>query len=371
MTTRRTEPVIFPVLAAVLAVVLFAGTSETRAGAEITIARGSVSVQKGAEPEPSAEPEASPEDDPTFGKTRSRTPETAFGGGHYVIGENEYHEGDFVLFGGTADIRGVVTGSLVLFGAQATVSGRIHQDVVSIASRVTLTDTAKVEGESVNILGQLHRSEGADIRSQVVDMPFIDLSMFGSGHSFLMFVLTLMFWIKLLKAAFLLLAVVVLTAVFTDRIAFGAEVLPRALGRSFLWGLLCWIVVVLATVLMAVTVIGLPLAILSGLAFKLVCWAGVAVVCCAMGTRVGRNVLGREIRPFAATLLGFLLLAIIYMIPLVGGLLMGVVTVMGLGVLTITRLATREPVKNGGKGAVPPPAPPPPAHAPVPTTPAI
>ena len=291
------------------------------------------------------------------GMVRAHTPDVALGGGHYVIRENEYHRGDFILFGGTIDVRGRVTGSLVLFGSQAEVTGTVGKDCVGIGSRVHLVNGAQIHGAVVNVLGRLDRGDEVTVGDEIVDLPFLDLSVFASGQSIVVFFLWLMFWVKVLKGAFLLLAVVLLTAIFTDRIAFAADVLPRAIGRSFLFGLLCWVCVVLAIILMAVTIIGIPFAILTGLAFKIVCWAGIAVVACAVGRNFGRNMLGRDIRPFAAALVGYLLLFVVYLIPFMGELIMGVVSVIGLGLLTITRLATREPGRNG-------------LHAPFPSSPA-
>ena len=311
-----------------------------------------------AENEDVEAPDASPALDLPFtqeapeGKTRASIPEVSFGGAHYVIAENEYHRGDLVLFGGSVEVRGDVLGSLVLIGGRGVVSGTVRGDVVGVASSIDLREGATVRDSVVSVAGSTQSAPGVRIGTGLVNVPFLDLSHFASGGSILSFLLWLAFWIKLLKAAFLFLAVVLLTAIFTERVGFCAGVLPNVAGRSFLWGLLVWVAATLAIIVMALTIVGIPVAILAWFAFKLVWWGGVAAVSCLIGQQVGRNIFGRSLTTFTATLLGFLIVVVVYMIPFVGGLAVGVIGLVGLGLMVTTRLGTRAP--NGMFHAAPP-----------------
>jgi len=289
---------------------------------------------------------------------RASTPSVSFGGGTYVIKENEHHRGDFVLLGGSVDVRGEVTGSLVLIGAQGTVSGEVKKDVVGIGSKIKVLDGTVIRGSLVNVCGSVEKAPEAEVGKDFVDLALLDFSRFVRGGSILSFLLWFVFWIKILKAAFLSLAVVALAAIFTDRIALCAGVLPGALGRSFLFGLLCWVGAVFSIIVMAITLIGIPFAILAVLVFKLVWGGGIAAVSCAAGQQIGRNVFGRSLSYFSATLLGYLLFVIVYLIPFFGGLVMGILGLIGLGLMAITRLGTRIP---GSGPPLFPGVPPPPA----------
>src|SRR5437867_9836973 len=225
-------------------------------------------------------------------------------------------------------------------------------------SKIKVLDGTVIRGSLVNVCGSVEKAPEAEVGKDFVDLALLDFSRFVQGGSILSFLLWFVFWIKILKAAFLSLAVVALAAIFTDRIALCAGVLPGALGRSFLFGLLCWVGAVFSIIVMAITLIGIPFAILAGLVFKLVWWGGIAAVSCAAGQQIGRNVFGRSLSYFSATLLGYLLFVIVYLIPFFGGLVMGILGLIGLGLMAITRLGTRIP---GSGPPLFPGVPPPPA----------
>jgi len=115
-----------------------------------------------------------------------------------------------------------------------------------------------------------------------------------------------------------------------------AELVRELPGRSALIGL-GWIVLVpIAIILVACTVIGLPLALLTGVLYGVLIYIGRVMV----ALWLGKSVLGprtREGRLGALVNfgLGGLVLLLLRMIPVVGPIVMGVATIVGLGALIL------------------------------------
>ena len=116
-----------------------------------------------------------------------------------------------------------------------------------------------------------------------------------------------------------------------------AQTWRERLGWSLLWGFVTLVCVPLAAVLVAVTVIGIPVALLVLLAYGAALLAGYAV----SGLALGQWVLGRwraadAERPawrLGATAAGVLIVAFLGSLPYVGGLFALLAVCIGLGAL--------------------------------------
>jgi len=99
------------------------------------------------------------------------------GGGRVIFGSNftvesgETYTGDVVVFGGnvTVEEKAELQGNLVVFGGTATSNGKIKGDVVIIGGQVNLDEKAVVSGDVVTIGGQLQRAEGAEVGGDVLN----------------------------------------------------------------------------------------------------------------------------------------------------------------------------------------------------------
>jgi len=279
------------------------------------------------------------------------------------------HQDDIVVILGKARVDGEVTGDVVVIMGSLEISGRVDGQVVGIMSATRIADEADIHGDLVIVGGPLNRAPGAHIGGETVNLDFLHFVPFLRGGFSWSALLWVFFLIKLTKLAGLFLVVLLITALVPRRLSIIATAFPNRWGMAILAGLLGYCATVVLCVVLAVTLIGIPLAIALGLAAKLVKWIGLAAILFLLGHTIGRNVLKRELSHFAAVMGGFAVYAVIYLVPVLGSFFSGALSVMALGISILTRFGSEEPWRKPGTQTpptVPPPGTPtgpPPAYA--------
>ncbi len=281
------------------------------------------------------------------------------------------HHDDIVAIFGSVRVAGEVTGDVVVVMGSIEITGKVDGEVVGIMSATRLSDQAEIDGDLVMVGGPLERAPGARIGGETVNLNFLQAVPF-LRHGFTWHAL---FWfcflLKLAKLAGLFLVVLLIAALVPRRLSLVATAFPSRWGMAILAGLLSYCAAVVLCFVLFATLIGIPLALALALTVKLIKWIGVASILYLLGHTIGRNVLKRELSHFAAVLGGFAVYAVIYLVPIFGGLFAGAVSVLGLGIAVLTRFGSEEPWRKQGPqtppATVPPPAPgtgTPPAYAP-------
>ena len=269
------------------------------------------------------------------------------------------HDDDLVAILGKVRVEGEVTGDVVVILGSMEISGKVDGDVVGIMTPMHIADEADISGDMVSVGGPLSRAPGAHVGGETVNLNFLDFVPFLRGgfswwHLFLICLL-----IKLAKLAGLFLVLLLITALVPRRLSLIAEAFPKRWGTAVLAGLLGYCGTVVLCVILAVTLIGIPLAIALGLAAKLIKWIGLASLLFLLGQRIGRNVLKRDLSHFASVLGGFAVYAIFYLVPILGGFFAAAMSVLALGISILTRFGSEEPWRKPGTQATPPTGPPP------------
>jgi hypothetical protein len=215
---------------------------------------------------------------------------------------------DIVRFGSSihvsADER--VAGNVVSMGGDITVEGQVQGDVVCIGGRVELGPQARVEGDLVALGGDIERAAGSVVGGEIVTAPRVP------GGMWLLPVFGLVG--RAVAAVSALFSMLILMAIawaafswLPEHSGFAVESLRSRPAHALGIGLLSWVllapsVIALAviTVILCITIIGIPVAVLVivAYAFGLVAlglW-GYAVGCAAVGVRVIRGLRSREPR---------------------------------------------------------------------------
>jgi hypothetical protein len=148
------------------------------------------------------------------------------------------------------------------------------------------------------------------------------------------------------------------TALVPRRISVIAASFPDRWGMSILTGLIAYCATFVLCFILAITLIGIPLAIALWFAAKVVKWIGLASILFLMGHTIGRNALKRELSQLAAVLGGFAVYAVISLVPIFGGVFSMVMSVLALGIALLTRFGSEEGWKRPGGAPPPNPAPP-------------
>jgi hypothetical protein len=133
------------------------------------------------------------------------------------------------------------------------------------------------------------------------------------------------------------LGLLLLAAIVPDRIRLMGEEAPLRPFMAFFAGLGGYVVLVMAMILLCITIIGIPAALLLYFAFIVVKWMGLAGIFLVVGTRIGR-LLGRDLSLLGAILLGFLPFAILRFLPFcIGTFIWFVLEAMAVGLVILTR----------------------------------
>jgi hypothetical protein len=240
--------------------------------------------------------------------------------------------GDLVVFHGSADVAGTVEGSLTAFDAPVTISGRVNGDVVVFNGRVELQSGANVTGDVVSQQAPVVAS-GATIGGTSKRLQ-TNTNWEGFGWAG-----KLAWWLAVSVSTLVVgLVLVWLVGPGAARIL---EAGRTRVGPSIGLGLLLFFGLPLLAVIALVTVVGIPLGIGLLAALLLIYALGYS----ASGWILGRSILRGPTSWFLAFLVGWGILRVVALVPILGGLAWFAAVVFGLGALAVaiwrTRSATR------------------------------
>lgn len=245
------------------------------------------------------------------------------------VGKDQRVRDVFVF--GSALIEGTVTGSVVVFGGEAQFAkgARVHEDVVAFGGSLDIEDGVEIGGDVAALFGTLKRgASGPQSCVACVDEkrdPWAEFfeKLFGNLAS--------------AAVAWLLGALLIAFAPLrVERLRSEIELRP---WRNVGLGLLGAVGLLLTAATLAITLVGIPLAIVV----VVLTLVATYVTFCVVPLAVGRRVAGaRSQNPYAHQALGCVLLFLVLSIPVVGGLFSFVGTMLALGALVRTR-ATLSP----------------------------
>ena len=253
------------------------------------------------------------------------------GTGHLEVGENET-VGDAVSYGGGLEVKGHVEGDAVAFGGGVHLgpTAQVDGDVYSFGGGITKEDGASVDGEEVAFGGgfwplpgvrhkpdpehkepRVRRSHGGTTLPGFLAWFAV---LFGGGFLAMMFAPNRM---RLLEAE-----------------------LKRDPVRCGVTGLLGMIGLIPLSVVLIVTVIGIPVA----LGLWVVTAVGWLMGLAALANQIGTRLPLRNVRKTQAVVLaaGVLLMLLVGLIPVLGGLVWGVIGFLSLGTIIRSRFGTRQ-----------------------------
>lgn len=274
------------------------------------------------------------------------------------VPEGAVHHGELVAVFGDVRIEGTVTGEVVVVMGSLYISGTVESDVVSVLSPTTLTETSVVNGDLVNVGWQLDQEPGSRVRGELVTVNFMSLLPFVEEGGFLKAIVLCIFILKLALLTLLFLFLVLISALAPRRLSIIAAALPRRWGWAILAGLITWAAFLVTCLLLCITIIGCPLAMALSLAMLLTKWLGLAAVFYLVGQTIGRNLFHRELTHLSSVLGGFVIYALIYLIPMVGIIICLVLDLLAVGIVVLTRFGSEEASTTAAAGPPPPPSPP-------------
>jgi hypothetical protein len=248
-----------------------------------------------------------------------------------------------VIFNGQATIEGTVREDLFVLNGDTEISGTVNGDVVVFNGDVAVRSGAEIGGDLVT-QSTPQVEDGATIRGSRSNVATkFDYDMGGFAGRFVWW---LGYTVSVLILGLLLLA-------FEPRLDEAVvETMRVRLGSSIGWGIGLFFLLPIASVLLLVTVVGIPLGLFVLFALALIYTIGYTVATHA----VGRLVMRSSSR-YVAFLVGLVILRALALIPIVGGLLWLVASVWGLGLLAVAIRVGRSPRPVTAAAPPPPPIP--------------
>jgi len=253
------------------------------------------------------------------------------------VEKGEVMHDDVVCIGGHATVEGKVEGSVVVIGGKLDFSGEADE-VVTILSEANFQSGTAVHGDMVHVLGEMSKAADARFEGENVDvgsaLPPRIQRLLSRGLIGLFVVLRL---IGLIISG---IVVMLIALLIPERIERMSGELDTRWPASIGFGLLACVVVVIVCVGLAVTIIGIPFAILVGLLAKLLGLVGITAMLMLLGRRLGTEtgLLGEHSPLLASVMLGFAVLAVIRFVPILGELVWTLLGIVGLGLTVVTRL---------------------------------
>jgi hypothetical protein len=243
---------------------------------------------------------------------------------------------DLVRFGGdlTVSQKQVVKNATAVWGSVTVLpEARVTGDAVAIGGNVVLKKDASVDGNAVALGGEIIRAEGTKIGGDLVTGSqevkdtiytfkrwgiqgvLARIYFFSAG-----FHLLIMLAIAVLGVLLLFLAPNLLPTI--------ASTIARTSLNSGMWGLGGALALVLLSILIAGSILGMLVFPLVNLAALIAGILGTA----SMGLLIGQRIMtASERKSISQFLVGILILALVGLIPLVGGLFLLVVNIFGFG----------------------------------------
>lgn len=259
---------------------------------------------------------------------------SAYGGAVTILGRVN---GAAQSVGGDIIVDGVVIGKVETLGGSATISGDVMGNVNAVGGDITLLPGARVQGDVRALGGVVHVASGAEISGAVerdpMPNPNSSSGWLGARQRAPISWLSILLWI-LTGAA--------IARFFPEQLARVRSIVRTEALSSAIAGALTIIGGVVAIVALAITCLGIPLALLLGAALWL-CWVVGTV---AVGFWLGEFLLARarsqDHTPLLATVVGVTILALAESIPCLGGMLALVAGGVGLGACALALIEARR-----------------------------
>jgi hypothetical protein len=255
----------------------------------------------------------------------------------FTIAATEEHKGSIYVFGGNVDISGTLIGRVLAVGGTMKISGNIEGDIIALGGRVTLSEGASVVGNILAAGGGVDRDDNVQLRGELNS---VNLSQGLHVPQFYWFPANLRsFPLYSLYLLGLYIMAIILSYVFREQAATIETTLAAYPSRSLLVGILVSLLLLPVTILLILSVVGMPLAYLVWLCFLVAKLMGYVVVADATGKFILGH-LGKRTPQLLHLALGIIVLGALRAIPYVGFILGWLVLLVGVGSVSISKFGT-------------------------------
>ncbi|MGB3977001.1 MAG: hypothetical protein WBM02_06270 [bacterium] len=268
-----------------------------------------------------------------------------------IIHKGETRDDDLVVFGGKAIIDGTLMGDLVVLGGGVTLSGTVKGDAIVIGGKAHLLSGSTIMGDIVAIGSRVERDPEAEVMGDSVLIGEGGLTIGAESFSPKRWLVKTGYRLSVLVTW---LFISFLTALlFSKSIENTAETAAERPAQSALAGFLFHVGTLLVCLLLTVTVIGIPLAIIGVFLWIITGIFGTTAGFVLMGKLIMKNFRDDYSRLLVLFIVGFLVLAIIRQVPwLIGWSIWQIWGMVGIGAAMLSRFGTNRPWFGNGRKTI-------------------
>ncbi|MFC1992687.1 hypothetical protein ACFLV3_02605 [Chloroflexota bacterium] len=256
-------------------------------------------------------------------------------------------DGDLVFGAGTAQINGFIGDSILGGAGEVTLANNIGGDVTLGVDRLTITSGADIQG-ALKYTSQNEASiqSGAKISGDISHLIPERSEKEWGAKGILAGITGAVIW-KTLSYVMIFIIGIILILIAKKRMILMHTAIQKSPWQTLGWGALILIATPIAAVIVMITVIGLPLGIISLVLWGIALYLSQILVALLLGRLIIRQ--NRELNStgfmIGALALGLLVLFALRLIPIIGWIVSLLVMVFGLGTLiTSVRTVRFEPV---------------------------
>jgi len=259
-------------------------------------------------------------------------------GGSVMVDQASQVGRDLVAMGGSVRVLGSVSRNAFLNGGDVIIGGTIQGNVEVQADHVTLLPSARIQGQL-----RYSADRPAEIQSGAQVTGGIERTLRPTAPWRYYRPFAFRFAGRVMEALWLLAIGFVALAVAPRGVPRVVERVSRHFGMSLLTGFILLVVVPVAALLVAFTLIGIPLSIAAVLLYLATLYPGQIFPALWLGEWIMRNLRrgGAPPSPYLAMTVGVILFAIAVAVPFIGWLLRLVALLAGFGALWAAVWATR------------------------------
>ncbi len=291
------------------------------------------------DPDPDPDPDED-EDEDNDSADHGSVEDRVVTGGNTVVEKDEVVQ-DLVVMGGAADVHGLVKGDLSIMGGSAVLheGARVLGDASVLGGKLEIQDGARINGGVGVLGGSVERGKGAHIGGKI-NKAAKSVTVTGGG-------LLRDAGRALTRTALLFVFGAVLLALATRRMeTLEKEIAARPM-RTFALGIVGTLLTALVFIVLCVTLVGIPLAVIGALVATFATYVGIAAALTTLG---GALIHHKTPNAYAHLALGCLLYLVGSSLPFIGGFVTATLVLIGIGAIFATRGAgyVKRKNENGG-----------------------
>jgi hypothetical protein len=190
--------------------------------------------------------------------------------------------------------------NIIVMGGDVTVYGTVRDAVVIFNGNLTVKKSARIQGIVLVIGGSIHQEPGAQVTDNILSLAFDSAT---KNSLFIAGIALFGFWLARMAFSLVLLVLPVLTAyVMKQRIEPFARLLYRSPIQLLTVGFIISLSVVALSILLSITIIGIPFVVLMLLLIILIFIVGLAAMSMIVGEWLPGNAgKSAEIKAFTGT----------------------------------------------------------------------